>query len=52
MKIECGATYTDFIKLISMVKKIAKLFILADNLSLNAKKEKRAGSQDTRKRGE
>ena len=52
MKIGCGATRTDFIELISMVKEIAKLFILADNLSLNAKTEKRTGSQCTRRRGE
>ena len=47
MKIEFGATRTDFIKLISMVKKSRKLFILAANLSLNAKNEKRTGSQGT-----
>ena len=33
-------------------KKSVNLFILADNLSLNAKKEKRIGSRGTRKRGE
>ena len=38
--VECGAMRTDFIEFISMVKKIAKLFIPADNLPLNAKKEK------------
>ena len=45
IKIEFIAARTDLIDLISMVKKIAKLIIPADDLSLNVQQRKRTGSR-------